>query len=125
MNRSLVLTVGLLVVLGTTAYGQSFRYNSNSQPPKVLAGEVSPEGAILKGSGFSVQRISTGRYEVRFEQRAFARTCPVITVNVVSFQASPPTAQVFQKQPSCGRPYEVIFSTGADETFDFIAAGTQ
>lgn len=117
----------MLVVLGATAYAQSLRFAPALQSPKVLAGEVSADGAILKGTGFTVRHLGTGLYEVRFEQGSFLSTCPVMTVSVVDYQSSPPAGQVYQKQISCGRPYEIQLTNGepVDQTFDFIAAGTQ
>jgi hypothetical protein len=129
LNRTLALIVGLLIVLGTAAYAQSLRFATSSQGARILAGEVSAGGSILKGSGFSVSRLRTGLYAVRFGQESLMGTCPVMTVSIVANQASPPTAQVNQKLTSCGRSIDVVFYDPAsgqpiDEAFNFIAGGT-
>lgn len=129
MNRSLALTIGFLVVLGATAYGQSFRATPDFQNPRSVAGEVSADGTIVKGTGFGVSRVSQGHYEIRFRPGIFPDSCPIVTASSVSSYPNPPLAAVYQRKPACGFSYQVLLSWAgtdsfADYPFTFVAVGT-
>jgi hypothetical protein len=112
----------ILAVMAALFMGSSF------QSATVAGGEVSPLGAIVNGSGFSVTHLETGRYEIRFDHK-FAAACPVMTVTLVDYESSPPTAQVDQRR-ACSASFEVVIANPVtaqylDRPFDFIAASTR
>lgn len=128
MNRSFALTLGFLVVLGATAYGQSFR-GVTYQNPRIVGGEVEAAGLVIKGAGFGVSHPSMGHYVIHFDQGIFINACPVVTVSSVSKHPNPPLAAVYQREPTCRRGYEVVLSVAntnlfEDGAFTFIAVGT-
>ncbi len=127
MSRILVLSLGLLGVLGVYSYGQGMRGLATSQGPAVLAGAINSDGSILRGSHFLVRHVSSGVYLIRFIDSYFAGTCPVLTVTSVGYGRVPPWLQVFERK-RCRTYLVFVYNDNTslvDRPFNFIAVGTE
>jgi hypothetical protein len=125
MNRVVVL-LALAIALGGPASAQAFyRVAPAVQNLPMVAGEVNFDGSVLLGSGFTAQRISTGKYKIAFLKGQ--SNCPVFSITVVSNVSNPPTGEVHAPR-LCSRVHYVRFflpgnGTPLDETFEFVAVG--
>jgi|HubBroStandDraft_4_1064222.scaffolds.fasta_scaffold00022_58 hypothetical protein len=129
MKATIVLAIAAAIAIGGQAYAQSFRFGAPAfQNPRIVAGQVSSGGQILKGSGFTARYLGSGEYEVRFQRSLFPDGCPVMTVTNVNNETNPPVNEVFQS--ACNRTFQVRFfppgnTTGAAQSFNFVAAATE
>lgn len=127
MNRVLVLLFGLLGVLGV---GHARFGAPTASGLTVLAGVVSADGSIERGSHFLVHHVTSGVYRIHFHDGYFGSACPVLTATVIADDEFSPadTLTVFEHEQNC-KIYTVLTynSQGSrdDEPFNFIAAGTQ
>lgn len=123
MNR-LVLAIGMLAVMVGPASAQRF-YRAASEPP-IVAGEVSSNGTVILGTGFTAQRMSNGKYRIAFPKGP--GDCRVVSVTDVGNTSDPPTGEVHEPGP-CSRVFYVRFflpgnGIPLDQTFQFVAIGT-
>ena len=127
MKATIVLAIAAAIAIGGQAYAQSFRFGAPAfQSPRIVAGQVSSGGQILKGSGFTARYVGNGEYEVRFQKNLFPNGCPVMTVTNVNNEPNPQANEVFQS--SCNRPFQVRFlrsTEGAAQSFNFVAVSTE
>jgi hypothetical protein len=65
-----------------------------------VAGEVNSDGTILRGSGFTVQHLATGVYQLRFNGDQFVGGCPVMVATTAGSAYYTPFPEV--TQASCG-----------------------
>ncbi|MGA8662547.1 MAG: hypothetical protein WA304_10175 [Candidatus Cybelea sp.] len=124
MNR-LVTLLALAIALGGPASAQTFYRVAPVPTLPIVAGEINFDGRVLLGSGFTAQRISTGKYKIAFLKGQ--SDCPVFSITVVSNTPNPPTAEV-HAPGLCSRVHYVHFFlpgnlTPLDQTFEFVAVG--
>jgi hypothetical protein len=130
MNRFALAILTLAIALGGPASAQTFyRVAPDFQNPHVVGGEVSADGKIILGTGFTARRIAAGEYRVVFVNGLFPDGCPVMTVTDASDTESPATPEVYHQYSACSLVFYVIFfipgSYGAfDQSFQFVAVGT-
>lgn len=95
---------------------------SGSSQGRTITGQVSSAGAVVAGSGFSVNRVSTGVYDVTFDT-AFAST-PTIVAQALN--GAPVRIPAVFSASASGFSIEMLdTSSGAQDcAFHFIAAIT-
>jgi hypothetical protein len=90
---------------------------------RIIRGALDYDGAILRGSGFSAQRLDVGKYRVTFDT-PFSST-PTVTANCIRAIGASPAVSFDFGGPT---PGQVTFVTGVGTNFEdfgvhFIAIG--
>jgi hypothetical protein len=82
MNRVIVFGIAFAVgLVGQASAGTFYRYVSPATgSAKTVAGIVSSSGQIERGSGFTVQHVATGEYQIAFGPQFFPTGCAVMLV---------------------------------------------
>lgn len=102
MNR-LVLAAAFLIAVSGPVAGAGFRYFEQAgTTPRMVAGEVSAQGIVLRGSGFTARRVYKGQYEVRFKNGSL-RGCGAMVVTALASYY--PYLSATADRPNCERTF--------------------
>lgn len=115
------LALGLVVVAPASAMND-FGIQPNVVTPTVLAGSVSYEGQRLKGSGFSVEHVALGEYQIHVWAKRL-RGCASIVASPESEPQYHSFYAVAANQIDCSRDFLVTTGYAAqysDQNFHFI-----
>jgi hypothetical protein len=127
MIRSTIIAFAIVALAGSASAVAASRYYPQTTHDRVVAGEVNSDGTILRGSGFTVQHVAMGVYQIKFNGGQFVGGCPVMVATTAGNAYYTPFPEV--SQAACGdkfvvsmeKPYVDLFE---DYSFIFIARDT-
>jgi hypothetical protein len=125
MNRFVFLGLALAIALaGPVSAGTMFRY---IRPPALnlsrAAGEISEDGRVVRGQGFTVRHLSVGVYEITFNPGYFPSGCAAMAITDEGILSVPPIGEV--QQARCDGRFHVVYhgqiGGRTDQAFQFVA----
>lgn len=133
MNRSTVFAIFALALalIGPASAGTLFRMAPAAQSPKTLAGIISGNGGVHRGSGFTVDHPATGVYLVTFDQGLFPTGCASVVVESSPYMSDnlPVINDAFVSGCAAHKPVVHVYLVKAhdfspiDLPFAFVAVG--
>ncbi len=124
MKWFVVVALGIAATLGGAVSAGSFQryYVQPATAPVVQGGMVSAEGHRERGDGFTVARVATGTYSIRFERGYLGPSCAGMVVTSIGPEPVQAIAHPVLCQPTAA--FSVVLSRKGqpvDSGFQFIA----